>query len=257
MAEPTAVPATLDRGSPLPLWAQLRDDLRRRLRAGDFADRLPTDQELQHTYQVSRQTAREAVRRLGVTVDRQRGKGTFLVTPQFEQTAGALYSLFRSIEAQGVEQRSTVLGLDVRTDADAAAHLELPANAPLVFLQRLRLAAGAPLALDTTWLPADVARPLLTADFTHTALYDELEHYCGVRPQRGEERIHPLVPSRAEARLLHLGAGHAVFAIERRTWSATRLLEYRRSIVRGDRYGFVSHWGQDEPTGLLRLARTA
>ena len=31
----------LDRGSPLPLWAQLRADLRRRLDAGAFDDEFP------------------------------------------------------------------------------------------------------------------------------------------------------------------------------------------------------------------------
>ena len=47
----------LDRHSPLPLWAQLETDLRRRIDAGEFADgRFPTDLELTEGYDVSRHT---------------------------------------------------------------------------------------------------------------------------------------------------------------------------------------------------------
>lgn len=239
------------------MWAQLRDDLERRFHAGEFAERFPTDQELQGTYAVSRQTAREAVRRLRVAVDRQRGKGTFIAAPEFEQPVGALYSLFEAIEAQGVEQRSIVRALDERTDPDAAMLLGLDDDVPLVFIERLRLAGDAPLALDSVWLPARVARPLLEADFSHTALYDEMERRCSIRPDRGEERIHPVVPDRVQARALGLPARSAVFAIARRTWAGPDLVEYRTSLVRGDRYGFTSAWRPGEPSVGLRLARTA
>ena len=48
-------------------------------------------------------------------------------------------------------------------------------------MERLRLAGGEPLALDTVWLPGDLGAPLLEADFTHAALYDELAARTGVR----------------------------------------------------------------------------
>lgn len=106
---------TLDRSSPLPLWAQLLADLRARLDAGELTDEFPTDLELTTEYGVSRHTAREAVRRLQAegVVTRERGRGTFVRSPTFEQPTGAIYSLFRSIEARGLEQRSTVLDRSV------------------------------------------------------------------------------------------------------------------------------------------------
>src|ERR687891_584603 len=71
-------PQPLDRGNPLPLWAQLESDLRRRLSAGAFADRFPTDRDLVETYDVSRNTVREAVDRLcgeGLLERRRDGRG--------------------------------------------------------------------------------------------------------------------------------------------------------------------------------------
>lgn len=242
-------PRPLDRRSPLPLWAQLVAELERRLAAGAFAARFPTDRELTETYGVSRQTAREAVRRLGVSVplDRQAGRGTFVRPAEFEQPAGTMYSLFQAIEARGVEQRSVVRAQELRTDADIARRLGLEPDAPLVYLERLRLAGGAPLALDRTWLPADLARPVLDADFTHTALYDELWTRCRVRPTAGEEHIRPVVPGRRQGRLLEIPSGEAAFSIERATWTGDRALEHRRTLVHGGRYAFVTRWSPSAP----------
>lgn len=248
LVNPTS-PQALDRRSPVPLWAQLLAELQRRLTAGAFTARFPTDRELTESYGVSRQTAREAVRRLGesTSLDRQAGRGTFVRPAEFEQPAGALYSLFEAIEAQGVEQRSLVRAQELRTDPAVAAELDLAPGAPLVYLERVRLAGGVPLALDCTWLPADLAAPVLEADFTHTALYDELHQRCGLRPSRGEERIRPIVPPRADARVLQIPAGVAAFSIERHTWACERPLERRRTLVHGDRYAFVTHWSPSEP----------
>jgi GntR family transcriptional regulator len=247
-ARVNSTPKALDRRSPVPLWAQLLAELERRVASGAFADRFPTDRELTETYGVSRQTAREAVRRLGATVplDRQAGRGTFVRAPEFEQPAGTLYSLFEEIEAQGVEQRSIVRAKRLGSDPVAAGELALPPETPLVYLERVRLAGGAPLALDRAWLPGDLAAPVLEADFGRTALYQELATRCGLRPTRGDERIRPMIPSRADARALQLPPQTAAFQIERRTWSGKRRLEYRVTLVRGDRYAFVTTWSPSE-----------
>lgn len=235
----------LDRSNALPLWAQLLADLRRRLEAGDFADSFPTDLELTTSYGVSRHTAREAVRRLqseGV-VTRERGRGTFVRTPAFEQATGALYSLFRSIEGRGLEQRSEVLDRAIVSDAEVAGQLGLGPDAELVRFERLRFADGQPLAHDIVWLPADVARPLLDVDLTRTALYDELQRCCGVRPVAGTERIATAMPTAEERRLLRMPPKHPVFRILRRSVDAEgRPLEWRETAVRGDRYTFVAQW---------------
>lgn len=247
-------PQPLDRSHPLPLWAQLEADLRRRLRAGAFRERFPTDREIVESYAVSRNTAREAVDRLCAEglVERRRGRGTFVRTPEFEQPTGALYSLFRSIEAQGVTQNSRVLQLETCVDAAAAARLDLPADAELVLLSRLRCAGDQPLALDRVWLPADIARPLLGSDFHHTALYDELAARCGVTMVDGWERIRPVMPTDAERALLEQEPGQAVFMIERLGRTYDRAVEWRISLVRGDRYAFVADWQARGSAGAPR-----
>ena len=241
-AKPDRLPSrVVDRSSPLPLWAQVLGDLTRRLDTGEFDERFPTDQELVEAYGVSRQTVREAVRRLSDQgrLERERGRGTHVRKLEFEHTPGTLDGLFHQVEAQGGVQTSLVRERRILKDAEIALRLRLPARAELIHIERLRLADGEPLALDRSWLPARVARPLLDASLTHAGLYDELARVCGVRVTGGSERVRPVVPGAADRRALGLASGIAAFAIERLVDSDDVPVEWRQSLVRGDRYSLI------------------
>ncbi|MDH3498910.1 MAG: GntR family transcriptional regulator [Acidimicrobiia bacterium] len=244
----------LDRSSPLPLWAQLLTNLRERISDGEFRDRFPTDLELVDAYGVSRHTVREAVRRIQAEgiLDRRRGRGTF-VRQEFEQPLGSIYSLFRSVEATGVEQTSVVLTQDRRIEPDVAANLGLSDAEEFFYLERLRLAGEDVLAIDRVWVPFRIAEPLLEADFTKTALYNELRDRCGVSPEAGTERIRPVLPTAEERADLGLSAVDAAFLIERQTQTESGPLEYRETLVRGDRYRFAVEWMPGHSDGLPQL----
>lgn len=236
--------AKIDRSAPMPLWAQVLEDLRSRLEAEEFVEEFPTDIELTRHYDVSRHTAREAVRRLqdeGI-VTRERGRGTFVRAKGIEQPTGAIYSLFRSIEEQGLEQRSDVLDLSEVSDPEVADRFGSSASSKFVRLERLRRADDIVLAHDIAWIPSDLGRPLLGVDFTYTALYDELQSRCGVRPTAGRETVTIELPSAADRELLAIGARQPVFRIRRRSNAGDQMVEWRDTVVRGDRYSFVAHW---------------
>lgn len=248
---------SLDRSSPMPLWAQLEAVLRSRLEAGEFDDGFPTDAQLVNRYDVSRHTVREAIRNLNKTgvLRRERGRGTVVNRAEFEQPLGGLYSLFRSIEAAGVSQTSEVLDICATQNAEAASHLELDDDADLFFLERIRFAGDQPLAVDRAWLPLELAAPLLDADFSRTALYDELEAARGVRPNRGWERLTPVLPSFADRERLKLKRNDAAFFLERVGQHDAAVIEWRTTTIRGDRYRFVADWSSNDGGGLQLGAR--
>lgn len=241
--------ARMDRSSPLPLWAQLHADLVSRIAAGDFADGFPGEHALTASYGLSRHTVREALRHLrtdGVLIA-ERGRVTRLVdVPVIEQPLGALYSLYAAVEATGLRQHSVVRALEVRTDPVVAATLEVAAEAPLVYLERLRMAGNEPLALDYAWLPAEVAEPLLSADFAHTALYIELDTRCNIRLTGGREDVTALVPGPALAELLDLDERSAVLSIKRLGCTRSRPIELRRTLIRGDRFTVSARFSPSE-----------
>lgn len=239
----STVPREVDRASPLPLWAQLYEDLIHRLAAGGFGPDFPGEHELAAEYQVSRHTVREALRRLrqaGV-LDSGRGRRTSVRTARIEQPLGAIYSLFNEVQARGMRQRSEVLARDTRQDPTVAARLEVDSGTEFVFLERLRFADDDLLALDRTWMLASLARPLLTADLTATGLYTELAR-SGVRITDGRERIFAVTPTAEQRRRLHLGRSVALLAIERIGRVDGRPAEWRETFVRGDRFSVVADW---------------
>ena len=241
----TTFPTALDRQSPLPLWAQLRDDLRRRVDMGEFADSFPSEMALVDTYGVSRNTVRDALRRLrseGMVVAGRGRRPRLGDQVEIEQPLGALYSLYDSVEAAGLEATSVIRSLSVLRDSEVAARLELASDTALVHLERLRLADDEPLAIDRVWFPAEIAEPLLGVDFTRVGFYDELASRTGIRLTGGRERFRAVTPSRSERSLLELPPGVAAFAIERLGLVRDRPIEWRHTIVRGDRFSIVAEF---------------
>lgn len=230
-----------ERGSRTPVWEQVEADVRRRLDAGAFADGVPGEHALAQEYAVSRQTVRQALRALreAGTLLAHRGRPSRVGTA-ITQPLGAIYSLFASVQAAGMSQRSQVMALDVVTDTAAATALTVPLQTPLVHLARLRLADEEPLALDEAWLPAHLARPLLTADFSHTALYAELDARCGITLSGGREQLRAVVLESGDARLLAMAPGSPAFLIERLGCAGGLPVEHRRSLVRADRFSVTA-----------------
>lgn len=245
------VAAELDRLSPLPLWAQIVDDLHRRLVEGEFDEQFPTDEALTRHYGVSRQTVREAVRRLtaeGLVV-RQRGRGSSVTPPVLEQPLHSLYSLASAVRASGAEERSEVLAAELRAaPPDVAAKLGLTSAQQVVHIERLRFAGPDPIAWDRACLPADEASALLDADLSSGGLYELLAAHCSLRITGGWERIRPVVPDQAQRGLLRLPARTAAFSIERLANVGDRPVEWRQTLIRGDRYTLIAQW----PAGPLQ-----
>lgn len=253
---------TIDRASPLPLWAQIAGELRRRVAEGEFEARFPTEEELSQAYGVSRQTVREAVRHLqtdGLLV-RQRGRGTQLARPVLEQPLHALYSLASTVRAQGLPERSEVRSRGrQRASAEVRAALRLPVGKSVLYLERLRFAGDDPIALDRSWIPWSLGANLMGADLDTGGLYEALAQHCGVRITGGQERIQPVVPDATSRRLLGVGARTAAFAVERLARTGEIPVEWRHSLIRGDRYCLVAGWpaGSATPNAASEPAQAA
>ncbi|GAA0611837.1 GntR family transcriptional regulator [Kribbella sandramycini] len=250
----------LDRSGGEPLWKQLQGELVRRLRGGEFDAAFPGELALVEEYAVSRHTVRQALSQLradGLIVAERGRQPRVAAVPEIRQPMGALYSLFSSVEASGLAQHSVVRVLDIRADGVIAARLELEASIPLLYLERLRYAGNEPLALDRVWLPASVAAPLLDADFTHTSLYNELSERTGVRLDHGSEDIRALTPTDAERELLHCPPDAAVFSIIRQGTAQGSPVEWRHTVVRGDRFALSAEFSANAGYRLTPAAAQA
>lgn len=124
-----------------------------------FGDKLPTEEKLSERFQVSRPTLREALKLLEqeAIIDVRHGKGRYVA-------AGAVLNIARPItkfesvsdmvRSHGYEAETRILGFGtVSADAEIAAELQIPADAPVIRVERLRHTKGSPLIYSLDWIP--------------------------------------------------------------------------------------------------------
>ena len=232
--------------APDPLYLQLRDTLEAEIRSGRYLahQRLPSERDLSQQFGVSRMTARQALvemARDGAIYTRV-GKGTFVADPKIDQQLRTLTGFSKDVYARGSRPGSRVLEAKVITPpADIAWQLRLSSGSDQVScLSRLRLADGAPLAIETAYLPLSLCPNLLSHDFSIESLYGVLEDQYGLRLTQAEQTIEAALATARELDLLQLTHPAAVMRMQRLTLADALPVEYVVSSYRGDRYKFRS-----------------
>jgi GntR family transcriptional regulator len=233
---------TMSRTS-VPLYAQTTEALRRRIaeKVWTQGDRLPSEEELCRELGVSSITMRRAVATLvaeGLLV-RLQGKGTF-VSADHSVVLGPpqLTSFTQEVERRGWASSARVLSVAVRpASAAVGSKLGLRIDAPVVALERVRLADESPIAIQVAYLPSLVFPGLEHYDFTRESLYGTLEREYQVKPTSANETYRAAVVGDEEAALLDVAPSSPCFRVQRLTSDGIgRLIELVESVIRGDRY---------------------
>jgi GntR family transcriptional regulator len=200
---------------------------------------LPSEAELCDLYGVTRGTVRhalEVIEREGL-IYREKGRGTFLTRRRVELDLTTLCSTTEDMEARGWEPGTRVLGLQRVNPRPHVQHkLDIAEDALVWELHRLRLANGEPISLQWSYIPCALARDLDRHDLTGS-LYYVLKNGYGIELRTADQVIRTRNATLAEARLLQIGEGDALFAIERVTCDQRGApVEHLDSLWRGDRY---------------------
>lgn len=228
----------IDRGSPVPLYHQLSEQLTAAIDDGRLQPGDPFENEvaLAGRLGLSRPTVRRGIREMvdqGLLV-RRRGLGTTVANRKVHRKA-RLSSLFDDLEAQGREPRTAVLEFEVRTDDRAAAALDLDPGTQMLSIVRVRSAGDQPLAIMHNWLPpahTDVARE----DLESQGLYALLRRR-GVKPVVAQQSIGARMPSAEERTALALDGGQPVLTMTRMAFDAAgAAVEFGDHAYRGEDY---------------------
>ncbi|HZS00156.1 MAG TPA: GntR family transcriptional regulator [Chloroflexota bacterium] len=226
---------------PTPLYYRLREALRERIQRGEFPPgaRLPTEEELCRDYAVSRITVIRALRDLVAEglIERRQGRGTFVATPVVEQDLLRLTDFVEDMTRAGLTAESCVVGREtVPAPAHVTQALGLPPDTAVLQLCRLRLATGAPIAFDITWLAPTFAPLVADADLEHETIYGILERRHQITVERGEYLIEAVAADAGVAAVLGVGAGAPLLLFHRTSWAADgRVIYHQERYYRGDR----------------------
>jgi len=199
---------------------------------------LPSERTLAERYGVARMTVRKELDRLVAegAAYRVQGRGTFVAEPRIVY-AEALSSFSEDIAARGMRPGGRVLRQAVVEADDAlAAALERPPGTPIVLVHRVRTADDRPLALEWAYLPSEDF-PGLERARLDGSLYALLRDRYGVTLAAARQRVSAVALTADEAAVLGAAEGDPAFRFHRVTRRPSgRVVEYARSLYRGDRY---------------------
>ena len=155
-----------------------------------------------------------------------------------EQSLSRLTSFTEDMARRGMAVRSAWLDRGLYAPSpDEMMVLGLSSNELVARVARLRIANDTPLAIERAALSASV---LPDPEAIGSSLYAALE-LTGNRPVRAVQRISAANLGDDDARLLEVPPGVAGLHIERISYLASgKVIEFTRSIYRGDAYDFVA-----------------
>jgi GntR family transcriptional regulator len=119
--------------------------------------------------------------------------------------------------------------------------LHVSPSEPVVVVKRLRLADRETMAIETLHVRESLVPGLSAADLERQSFYELLLDRYGIDIVGGVQTIEPTVTNEMESDALGVPLHSPAFLFERSTRSGTgEIVEYVRSIYRGDRYKLVT-----------------
>jgi GntR family transcriptional regulator, N-acetylglucosamine utilization regulator len=236
----------LDRSSPLPLYHQLKERLVQRIGSGVWAPeaRLPSERELCDLFGISRITVRQALDQLVAEgrLVRSHGRGTFVALSPVRKQLLPLIGFSEDMASRGLRPGARVVRFEsAAPPAAVARELQLTQGQTVIVLKRVRLADGAPMAVEAVHAPERLFPGLLEENLENHSFYELLRRRYGISPARASQSWQAVPCPRPDAKLLRIRSGSPVLQICRTTYdSEGQPFEYLESFFRGDRYIYYS-----------------
>jgi GntR family transcriptional regulator len=221
--------------------SRLVEDLTERIRSGRLArgDRLPGENQLAATYQVSRGTVRSALSELQRRnlIATETGVGSFVTFDGVALDQGVGWA--RALADAGSDVAVELLGIERGGVADLVDR-----HGPLVTVRRLRRTAAGPVSLETSAVPAIGA----LADLPERGLVDgsitATLRAAGLNGTRGEQWISTVPLDEEAAALLERTTGELFLHSIRTTLTSDgALVEHVESLLDPARFQFHLTFG--------------
>src|SRR5579863_6643307 len=205
---------------------------------------VPTERELANDMQTSRTTVRQALTELVVEgrLVRRQGSGTYVAEPKITWPL-YLASFTEQVEASGFKPSSEMIGTQrIAATAELAQQLRLPPRAPVYKIERLRFADAFPIAVETSWLPAERFPNLTRLIRSHASLHALLAEQFGIRMRPAEEWIETAPATPREPIPLKVDIGTPMLIVSRQNFDSDGTpIELGRTWFRSDRVTLVTH----------------
>ena len=232
----------LDDNSPIPLYYQLENIIKKRIEEGIYKvdEKIPSERKLSEELDISRMTISKAINNLveeGVLY-RKRGKGTFVSKNKIDFFPG-LMGFTEIMENKGMKPTSKVISQSViMPDKHLCEKLQISENEKVIFTQRLRLADNEIINLEKSYVPYSLCPKLLEADLSVESIYKLLTNE-GYKLSKAEQEVQAILSNNELSELLQINVDEPILKRKRITYSKDTPIEYSFNYYRGDVYTMV------------------
>lgn len=230
-----------------PLYVKIINHVLDKISSGAWkvGDKLPTEDELQAQFSVSRGTVRRALSELesmGLII-RRPALGTFVTspTPRLPKALGEIISFTEQLRDAGLTPGTEVLfaGLIPASEAEGRvmeAFADTGEDNHVVHIKRLRRGNDLPFAIQSAYfLPEEIPGILDGQDLQH--LFKLYQESYGRTVVNADERMQVRGALPEEAKLLEMEPGQPVLVRDRISYDQDgRVFEVLHSVDRGDRF---------------------
>lgn len=233
----------LDGNPRVPKYYQVKEQLLELIDAMPAGNPVPPERALATQFGTSRTTVRQALTELVVEgrLLRIQGKGTFVAKPKVAQVL-QLTSYTQEMRAHGLHPATRILDVSyINADDQLAELLSIRSGGRVLRIERLRLANGEPMAVETAHLAARRFPGLRRQLDRYASLYEALASAYDVSLAEAEASIETVLATPDEARLLGVDVGLPLVLHCQHSFDGDgHPVEWVRSLYRGDRYKFVT-----------------
>lgn len=235
--------AVLHAEASVPLYLQLSDVIRNQIEHGELkqGEKVPSEEQMQELYGVSRVTVRAAIERLvecGLLIKR-RGKGTYVAMPAFVETmAGGSFT--KSCLQNHVVPRTEVRSAEtVQAVGMVAQGLAVSAGEPVHRICRVRFADDIPVIYEVDYFRQQDAF-ILEADINQTPVSEIIRDRTGLLAKEFKDMFDVSAADEKQARALDCPAGTPLLTVRQVVMAEKhQILYYNEQYIMSDRYKYV------------------
>lgn len=226
-------------------YQQLKDLIIARISSGDLRpqDRVPSENDLVESMNVSRMTANRALRELTDEgyVDRIAGRGTFVSDFRARSHVLDIQNIADQIESRGHVHSSEVIRHSrEQAQGEVADVLHFDRGTAVFHVQLVHCENETPIQVEDRYIVADFAPDCLEQDFTSVT---PSAYLTAISPlQEAEQVVRAAQPDAAVRQRLQMSADEPSLVVIRRTWSHGRPVTFARLHHPGSRYELTGHY---------------
>lgn len=204
-------------------------------------ERVPSENQLVKLCEVSRMTARRAVKELtteGVLFSRQ-GQGTFVATAKSRSSVMTLRNIADEISERNHQHSCEVLELKSCINDEISQQLGWETGQALYFSRMIHFENNVAIQLEERFVQPNLAPDYLKQNFHSSTTYEYLMKVCPIN--EADHLIEAVVPSLEQSKWLNIALTEPCLKISRTTYAEQHIASFAYLYHPGTRFQLGNH----------------